>query len=81
MINAHEAVRPTGICSIQIWLVTNQQEEPNFKHLVDQIQTMLPSYHLLINRRANGLYPGFFEMDIKFSPNNNSHVNTLLATN
>jgi hypothetical protein len=28
---------------------------------------------------VNGLYSGIFEMDIKFSPNNNSHVNSTLA--
>jgi hypothetical protein len=61
-------------------LVTNQQEEPNFKPLVDQIQTMLQSYLYTINWRSNGLYSWDFEMDIKkFSPNNNSHVNSTLA--
>jgi hypothetical protein len=46
MINAHEAVRPTGICRTHP-IGTNQQEEPEFQAFVDQIQTMLPSYHLL----------------------------------
>jgi hypothetical protein len=46
-------------------LVTNQQEEPNFKPLVDQNQTML---HILPFTRLIGGpmdYPGIFEMDIK----------------
>jgi hypothetical protein len=58
-------------------LVTNQQEEPNFKPLVDQ--TML---HLTFTRLIGGPmdYTWDFEMDIKkFSPNNNSHVNSTLA--
>jgi hypothetical protein len=61
-------------------LGTKQQEELNFKLLVVQNQTMLLFAIYTINWRTYGLHPGFFEMDIKkFSPNNNSHVNSTLA--
>jgi Fe-S-cluster containining protein len=42
-----QAVRPTGICRTYPNMIGNdQQEEPNFKPLVDQMQTMLQSYLL-----------------------------------
>jgi hypothetical protein len=38
MINAHGAVRPTGICAACLNMIGNESAEQNFKPLVDQMQ-------------------------------------------
>jgi hypothetical protein len=52
--------------------------EPNFKPLVDQMQTMLQSYLYAINWWSMDYTLGFLKWILKFSPNN-SHVNSTLA--
>jgi hypothetical protein len=79
MINAHEAVRPTGICRTYPNMIGNEAargtefqafggSKPN--HVTLAIYT--------INWRTYGLHQDFLKW-IKFSPNNSSHVNSTLA--
>lgn len=82
MINAHEAVRPTGICRTYPNMIGNEAARgtefqafggSNANHV-----TILPFTRLIGG--PMDYTPGIFEMDIKkFSPNNNSHVNSTLA--
>jgi hypothetical protein len=82
MVNAHEAVRPTGICRTYPNLIGNEAARgtefqafggSNANHV-----TILPFTRLIGG--PMDYTPGIFEMDIKkFSPNNNSHVNSTLA--
>lgn len=82
MINAHEAVRPTGICRTYPNLIGNESargtEFQAFGGSKPNHTTILPFTRLMGG--PMDYTPGVFEMDIaKLNPNNNSHVNTTLA--
>lgn len=82
MINAHEAVRPTGICRTYPNLIGNESargtEFQAFGGSKANHTTLLPFTRLIGG--PMDYTPGIFEMDIaKLNPNNNSHVNTTLA--
>ncbi len=82
MVNAHEAVRPTGICRTYPNLIGNESARGT------EYQAFGGSkpYHVAIlpfTRLIGGpmdYTPGLFEMDIeKYNPNNHSHANTTIA--
>lgn len=82
MVNAHEAVRPTGICRTYPNMIGNESargtEFQAFGGSKPNHVTILPFTRLIGG--PMDYTPGIFEMDIKkFSPNNNSHVNSTLA--
>ena len=82
MVNAHEAVRPTGIGRTYPNLVANESargtEFQAFGGSNPNHTTILPFTRLIGG--PMDYTPGVFEMDIsKLNPNNNSHVNTTLA--
>jgi hypothetical protein len=82
MVNAHEAVRPTGICRTYPNLIGNESargtEFQAFGGSKANHTTLLPFTRLIGG--PMDYTPGIFEMDIaKLNPNNNSHVNTTLA--
>jgi alpha-glucosidase len=82
MVNAHEAVRPTGICRTYPNLIGNESargtEYQAFGGNKPNHVTVLP-----FTRLTGGpmdYTPGIFEMDIaKLNPSNTSHVNSTLA--
>ena len=82
MVNAHEAVRPTGICRTYPNLIGNESargtEYQAFGGSKANHVTILP-----FTRQIGGpmdYTPGIFEMDIqKINPGNTSHVNSTLA--
>lgn len=82
MVNAHEAVRPTGIARTYPNLIANESargtEFQAFGGSKPNHTTILPFTRLIGG--PMDYTPGIFEMDIsKLNPNNNSHVNTTLA--
>lgn len=82
MVNAHEAVRPTGICRTYPNLIGNEAargtEYQAFGGSKPNHVTLLPFTRLIGG--PMDYTPGIFEMDIsKFSPNNKSHVNSTIA--
>ncbi len=82
MVNAHEAVRPTGICRTYPNLIGNESargtEFQAFGGSKANHTTLLPFTRLMGG--PMDYTPGIFEMDIaKLNPNNNSHVNTTIA--
>ena len=82
MVNAHEAVRPTGICRTYPNMIGNEAargtEFQAFGGSKPNHVTILPFTRLIGG--PMDYTPGIFEMDIKkFSLNNNSHVNSTLA--
>lgn len=82
MVNAHEAVRPTGICRTYPNMIGNEAargtEFQAFGGSKPNHVTILPFTRLIGG--PMDYTPGIFEMDIqKFSPNNNSKVNSTLA--
>lgn len=82
MVNAHEAVRPTGICRTYPNLIGNESargtEFQAFGGSKANHVTVLPFTRLIGG--PMDYTPGIFEMDIsKFSPNNDSHVNSTIA--
>ncbi|MCZ8198161.1 MAG: glycoside hydrolase family 97 protein [Flavobacterium sp.] len=82
MVNAHEAVRPTGIARTYPNMIGNESargtEFQAFGGSKPNHTTLLPFTRLIGG--PMDYTPGIFEMDIKkFSPNNNSHVNTTLT--
>jgi hypothetical protein len=82
MVNAHEAVRPTGVARTYPNLVANESargtEFQAFGGSKPNHTTILPFTRLIGG--PMDYTPGIFEMDIsKLNPNNNSHVNTTLA--
>ena len=82
MVNAHEAVRPTGICRTYPNLIGNESargtEFQAFGGSKVNHVTVLPFTRLIGG--PMDYTPGIFEMDIsKINPNNNSHVNSTLA--
>ena len=82
MVNAHEAVRPTGLCRTYPNMIGNEAargtEFQAFGGSKPNHVTILPFTRLIGG--PMDYTPGIFEMDIKkFSPNNDSHVNSTLA--
>ncbi|OYZ47981.1 MAG: alpha-glucosidase, partial [Bacteroidetes bacterium 24-39-8] len=82
MVNAHEAVRPTGICRTYPNLIGNEAargtEFQAFGGSKPNHVTILPFTRLIGG--PMDYTPGIFEMDIsKINPQNNSHVNSTLA--
>ncbi|MGJ5642553.1 glycoside hydrolase family 97 protein [Formosa sp. S-31] len=82
MVNAHEAVRPTGICRTWPNLIGNESargtEFQAFGGSKPNHVTLLPFTRLIGG--PMDYTPGIFEMDIaKLNPNNNSHVNSTIA--
>jgi alpha-glucosidase len=82
MVNAHEAVRPTGLCRTYPNLISNEAargtEYEAFGGSKPFHTTILPFTRLIGG--PMDYTPGIFEMDIsKLNPQNNSHVNTTLA--
>ncbi len=82
MVNAHEAVRPTGICRTWPNLIGNESargtEYQAFGGNKPYHVTILPFTRLIGG--PMDYTPGIFEMDIKkINPNNHSHVNATIA--
>ncbi|MBC7652569.1 MAG: glycoside hydrolase family 97 protein [Deinococcales bacterium] len=82
MVNAHEAVRPTGLARTYPNMIGNESargtEYQAFGGSKPNHVTILPFTRLLGG--PMDYTPGIFEMDIsKISNNNNSHVNSTLA--
>ena len=82
MVNAHEAVRPTGVCRTYPNLIGNESargtEFQAFGGSKPNHVTILPFTRLIGG--PMDYTPGILEMDIsKLNPNNNSHVNSTLA--
>ncbi|HEX8333887.1 MAG TPA: glycoside hydrolase family 97 protein [Segetibacter sp.] len=82
MVNAHEAVRPTGIARTYPNLIGNEAargtEFQAFGGSKPNHVTVLPFTRLIGG--PMDYTPGIFEMDIsKLNPQNNSHVNSTLA--
>lgn len=82
MVNAHEAVRPTGICRTYPNLIGNEAargtEYQAFGGSKPNHVTVLPFTRLIGG--PMDYTPGIFEMDIsKINPGNHSHVNSTLA--
>lgn len=82
MVNAHEAVRPTGLCRTYPNLIGNESargtEYESFAGNKPFHTTVLPFTRL--QGGPMDYTPGIFEMDMKkINPNNPSHVNSTLA--
>jgi glucan 1,4-alpha-glucosidase len=82
MINAHEAVRPTGIARTYPNMIGNESargtEFQAFGGSKPNHVTILPFTRLIGG--PMDYTPGVFEMDInKINPNNNSHCNSTIA--
>ncbi|RZJ68771.1 MAG: glycoside hydrolase family 97 protein [Flavobacterium sp.] len=82
MVNAHEAVRPTGICRTYPNLIGNEAargtEYQSFGGSKPNHVTLLPFTRLLGG--PMDYTPGIFEMDLtKLNPDNHSHVNATIA--
>ncbi|GGE95431.1 Glycosyl-hydrolase 97 C-terminal, oligomerisation [Chishuiella changwenlii] len=82
MVNAHEAVRPTGVARTWPNLIGNESargtEYQAFGGSKPNHVTILPFTRLLGG--PMDYTPGIFEMDIKkMNPNNESHVNSTLV--
>lgn len=82
MVNAHEAVRPTGVCRTWPNLISNESargtEFQAFGGSRPHHTSILPFTRLIGG--PMDYTPGVFEMDIKkYNPNNRSHVNSTIA--
>jgi hypothetical protein len=82
MVNAHEAVRPTGLCRTYPNLIGNESargtEYEAFGGSHPDHTTILPFTRLIGG--PMDYTPGIFEPDVsKYNPNNKSHVNTTIA--
>ncbi len=82
MVNAHEAVRPTGLCRTYPNLICNESargtEYESFGGNNPDHTTILPFTRLIGG--PMDYTPGIFETDIsKYNPNNNSYVRSTLA--
>ena len=82
MVNAHEAVRPTGIARTYPNLIGNEAargtEYQSFGGSKPNHVTVLPFTRLVGG--PMDYTPGIFEMDLsKINPDNHSHVNSTLA--
>ena len=89
MVNAHEAVRPTGLCRTYPNLIGNESArgtEESARGTEYQAFGGSKTFHTTVlpfTRLQGGpmdYTPGIFEMNIsKLNPNNSSHVNATLA--
>ena len=82
MVNAHEAVRPTGLCHTYPNLIGNESargtEYESFAGNKPSHTTVLPFTRL--QGGPMDYTPGIFEMDMKkVNPNSQGHVNSTLA--
>jgi hypothetical protein len=82
MVNAHEAIRPTGICRTYPNLIGNEAargtEYQAFGGSKPNHVTVLPFTRLVGG--PMDYTPGIFEMDLsKINPSNTSHVNSTIA--
>jgi hypothetical protein len=82
MVNAHEAVRPTGLCRTYPNLIGNESargtEYQAFGGNNPNHTTILPFTRLIGG--PMDYTPGIFEMEVsKMNPNNGSHVNATIA--
>ena len=82
MVNAHEAVRPTGLCRTYPNMIGNESargtEYQAFGGSKPNHVTILPFTRLIGG--PMDYTPGLFEMDIaKINPGNTSHANSTLA--
>ena len=82
MVNAHEAVRPTGLCRTYPNLIGNESargtEYQAFGGNKPHHVTILPFTRLIGG--PMDYTPGIFEMSVsKYNPDNNSHVNSTIA--
>jgi hypothetical protein len=82
MVNAHEAVRPTGICRTYPNLIGNESargtEYQAFGGSKPNHTTILPFTRLVGG--PMDYTPGIFQMDVsQYNPNNHSHVNTTIC--
>lgn len=82
MLNAHEAVRPTGVCRTYPNLIGNESargtEYQAFGGSKPNHVTILPFTRLIGG--PMDYTPGIFQMDVsKINPDNHSHVNSTLA--
>ena len=82
MVNAHEAVRPTGLCRTYPNLIVNESargtEYEAFAGNKPSHTTVLPFTRL--QGGPMDYTPGIFEMDMKtVNPDGNGHVNSTLA--
>lgn len=82
MVNAHEAVRPTGLCRTYPNLIGNESargtEYEAFGGSNPDHTTILPFTRLIGG--PMDYTPGIFENDVsKYNPDNNSWVNTTIA--
>lgn len=82
MVNAHEAVRPTGLCRTYPNLIGNESargtEYESFEGNKPFHTTVLPFTRL--QGGPMDYTPGIFEMDMKkVNPNSQGHVNSTLA--
>lgn len=82
MVNAHEAVRPTGVSRTYPNLIGNESargtEYQAFGGNKPNHTTILPFTRLVGG--PMDFTPGIFEMDVsKYNPNNHSHVNSTIA--
>lgn len=82
MVNAHEAVRPTGLCRTYPNLIGNESargtEYEAFGGNTPDHTTILPFTRLIGG--PMDYTPGIFEQSVsEYNPYNNSHVNTTIA--
>ena len=82
MVNAHEAVRPTGLCRTYPNLIANESARGTENEAGDGNKlnhtTILPFTRLIGG--PMDYTPGLFEMDCsKMNPNNKAHVHSTLA--
>ena len=81
MVNAHEAVRPTGLCRTWPNLIGNESargtEYQAFGGTVPEHVTILPFTRL--NGGPMDFTPGIFEQNLKEWCDNDSHVNATIA--
>ena len=82
MVNAHEAVRPTGLCRTYPNLIGNESargtEFQAFGGSKANHVTVLPFTRLIGG--PMDYTPGIFEMEVdKMNPNNHSHVNSTIC--
>lgn len=82
MVNAHEAVRPTGVCRTWPNLIGNESargtEYQAFGGNKPNHTTILPFTRLIGG--PMDFTPGIFQMDVSaYNPDNHSHVNSTIA--
>ncbi|MFI3240567.1 MAG: glycoside hydrolase family 97 catalytic domain-containing protein, partial [Bacteroidales bacterium] len=80
MIDAHEAVRPTGLCRTYPNLIANESAMGGeYQAAINVGHTTLLQFTRLIGGPMD-YTPGLFEFDLsKYNPRSNAHVNSTLA--